>query len=622
MHKTIGKRKAILLTVTLILVCTLLLSTLFMLFPTTTAASSYGFNLRGASVSANCFVPTAQSYYPNAWQLLKAAGVNWIRVSGGTEGDVNHFNIKNYPNEWAQNLDNFLAQADSYGIKVSFGSLGNPHDTLFGIRSPGTSDQSDPNAAFTSISDAKAMIDQLAGNNNLNHNFLTDDRVLGWVTSNEVYIGPSTSSNPNYDGPFILDWNLQLLDYIRSKGGKAWMSSPTVVQGSSDGYDFAQVVPLVAGHVDFLEAHYYKEWELMTYYHNGGIYDWAGFQEFYKDLLISEMVNVRGNFSLDNVLLGEFGMWLGSGSDVAVTHTYTAQERQNYYQAVLSAAKAAGITNLCQHDFFEQANIDVNDYALVNITSKNFFSNDAADVLLPAYGSTSISLTASTSDTLVGSPITFSGTVTPSRNETTITLSVCPQGGSWTTLYSVTTNSESNFSYNWTCTTAGTYSIKASWPGDSIAAAGESDPVTVTVKTQNSSITLNAFPSEVPAGGSVTLSGTVTPPRSNLPVTLYTAYAGGAWTFLGQTQSDASGYFAYSWVTSNAGSYQLKATTQGDSIAGPAESDVHTVNVTSDIPEVPLTSRFVVLVVLAVTVSVLMLILVKIRSKPTRQQVP
>lgn len=603
MLKTARQQKALLLTFTLIIAASLILSNLLTLStPTVAAAEGSAFTLKGASVSANCFVPTAHSYYPNAWQLLKAAGVNWVRVSGGTEGDVNHFNIKNYPNEWAQNLDSFLAQAASYGIKVSFGSLGNPHDTLFGIRSPGTSDQSDPNAEFTSISDAKAMIDQLAGNNNLHHNFITDSRVLGWVTSNEVYIGPSTSSNPNSDGPFILDWNLQLLDYIRSLGGKAWIASPTVVDGSSDGYDFAQVAPLLTGHVDYLEAHYYKEWELVTYYSNGdGTYDWTGFQAFYETLLMETMVTVRGSFPLENVLLGEFGMWLGSGSDVGVTHSFTNQDRQNYYHAVLSAAKAAGLLNVCQHDFFEQANIGVNDYAIVNLNSKDFFTSDAADAILPAYGSTSISIVASSTNVPINSAVIFSGTVTPLKSGATITFAVQYQEGSWSNLSSVTTNSESQFSYTWTCTTAGTYTVKATWGGDAVAAAGESNSIAVTVESLHRSITLNVFPSEVSEGNSVTLSGYVSPPQSSLYITLYYATVSGGWNFLEQTQSNSAGYFVYYWNATNAGSYQVKAVASGDSNADVAESGIFQVSVTqtSTIPELPLNSPFVAVLVVA-----------------------
>ena len=131
--KILNRKEALLSLVAI----TILAVSLFSASYSFAAPASFGFSLRGAAVSANCLAPSARSYFPNGWQLLKDAGVNWIRVSGGTEGDVNHFNIQNYPNQWAQNLDNFLAQADSYGIKVSFASVGSAYGTLFGIRSPG-----------------------------------------------------------------------------------------------------------------------------------------------------------------------------------------------------------------------------------------------------------------------------------------------------------------------------------------------------------------------------------------------------------------------------------------------------------------------------------------------------
>jgi hypothetical protein len=161
MIKSDSKRKIFVSTVIVVLALGLLSPTVYISFSPVVSASPSDFALRGASVTANCFAPNSQSYYLNAWELLKSAGVNWIRIGGGTEGDINHFNMKNYPNEWAQNLDNFLSQAASYGIKVSFGSLGNTHDTLLGIRSPGTAAYTDPYAPFTPIAEAKAMMTSL-----------------------------------------------------------------------------------------------------------------------------------------------------------------------------------------------------------------------------------------------------------------------------------------------------------------------------------------------------------------------------------------------------------------------------------------------------------------------------
>jgi hypothetical protein len=362
----------------------------FSIFPYSRASVDYGFTLRGAAVAVNCFVPSAQSYYANAWQLLQKAGVNWIRVSGGTEGDIIHLNMINYPKEWAQNLDRFLNQADSFGIKVSFTTLGTTYGTLFGIVSPGMSDQSPFSAVYTPIPQAEAMIDQLAGNNSLQHNFITDPRLLGWVTSNEVYIGPNSNSNPTRNGPFILDWNLKMLDYIRSLGGKAWIASPTTILGSSEGYDFSSTYPLIEGHVDFLEAHYYALGQLVQNFEvNNGEYDWRGFEQYFENLLSNKMriLDRIQSFSPNNILLGEFGMWIGPGEDMGVMKTFADIDRINYYKAVLEAAKDAGLHGVCQHDFFKQAEIESTDYSIVSFSSKDFYVNDASSVLMQAYKS-------------------------------------------------------------------------------------------------------------------------------------------------------------------------------------------------------------------------------------------
>jgi hypothetical protein len=447
----------------------------------------YGFDLRGGGVPANTLDPLAVNCYPNAWQLLTDLGVNWIRVSGGVEGDINHFNIKNHPDEWAQNLDSFLAEADSHGVKVSFVTLGNPYETLFGIRSPGYNFSSSP-TAYTPMNEAKAIIDQLAGNNSLAHDFISDPRVLGWVTSNEVYIGPNTNSNPNFDGPFILNWNLELCDYIRSKGGRAWMASPTVT-GSSDGYDFAQIIPLIGGHVDFLEAHYYEEYELLNYYMKPDeTYDWAGFENHYKNLLLDKMVNVRGNWSLDDIFLGEFGMWIDQGNDLGVVANFTAQDRNNYYQAVLSAARDAELMNVCQHEFFEQRvwngtvlnRLDT-DYGIVSFDTKTYFPEEAADVLREAYGGSSITISVTPNQVTAGSNVTINGAIVPTKVDVNVTISYRLSGELWNVLATVKTDSDSDYTYTWKTMSNGTYEIQTVWQGDEETLPAKSSIETVLV---------------------------------------------------------------------------------------------------------------------------------------------
>jgi len=285
------------------------------------------FQMHGASVTLNCFIPQARNFQPRAWEIIKDLGINVLHVGGGTEGDIAHLNIRNYPNDWAQNLDAFLSEADNHGVKVYFSHLGSGYYTLFGIVSPGAFGP----APATPIDEAKAMIDKLAGDNPLKHNFITDPRVIGWRTSCEDDISD----------PAVLSWNLELCDYIRSKGGKVWIASPSYGSGS-DYFDFALTEPLLRGHVDYLEAHYYDEWELMNRYNK----DFNAFYTYYKNMLINKMVNVRGNYSIDQLILGEFGIWRGYTDGMGVIANFTDDDRRNYYQAVLDAARDAGIKNV------------------------------------------------------------------------------------------------------------------------------------------------------------------------------------------------------------------------------------------------------------------------------------
>lgn len=331
------------------------------LFSSDTISSSgviqYGnaFVNRGAAASIEVFTPGSTNYRANAWQLLKGAGINTLCVWGGITGDVAHFNINNYPNEWAQNLDNFLTQADAHGIKVYFFHLGYTYGTLFGIISPG-----DPGSGPlppTPLSQALVTLDRLAGNNVLNHNFLADPRVIGWRSSNELNLASTTVYFSGADAMTILQWNLAICDYIRSKGGKAWLSAPN---WSGNQY-FDLTEPHLRGHVDFLEAHPYLNWDFV----NTCGMNYASFYNFYKSWITNHLINQRAGFSLNQVIIGEFGIWRGQGSDNGVTANFTDQQRQTYYQAVYDALRDAGVKNTSLWDFFALSGLS-NDYGIVD----------------------------------------------------------------------------------------------------------------------------------------------------------------------------------------------------------------------------------------------------------------
>lgn len=325
------------------------------------------FQLRGAGVSINHFHPSAVHYQPNAWNIIKDLGINVIRVWGGVEGNVWGIHMKNNPN-WAQNLDAFLSEADSHGVKVMFHALGDGWGTLFGIVSP-------PLSGAVSIEEAKAMIDQLAGDNALGHNFITDPRVIGWRSSNELDISDS----------YVLQWNLEICDYIRSKGGKAWISAPRY-ESWWTGEKFSVIEPLVRGHVDYLELHGY---ECEKFEEFGR--DYNSFYDYYKNFLQGHMIDGRGEYSIDQLILGEFGIWRGSGQDLGFTSpvSFTDEDRETYYRALFDACRDVGIKNVIFHELFAymkeppwtEYNTPV--YGIVDVDGTYFPL--AADVIREAY---------------------------------------------------------------------------------------------------------------------------------------------------------------------------------------------------------------------------------------------
>jgi len=316
------------------------------------ARQPISFVIQGVTARINVlyYCPTCTkplSYQPNGWSTLRQLNVNLLRLGGGSEGDVAHFNINNYPNEWAQNFNSFLSTANQYGIKVYFVHMGNRFGTLFGIVCPEPSQ----GVVGTSIRDAKTMIDALAGNNALNHNFITDPRVFGWSVANEVDI-----SNPT-----TYHWVIQILDYISAKGGKAWVSAPidsriTNAYGFVGEMDFNKIEPLLRGHVDYLEIHMYQPVIVADAIKNHRevyvtMYSW--FTQLIQNLMLGEATS--GSIPVDHMIIGEFGIIHGNFSWTFDMQTVDFNDtvRSDYYRAMFWAANDNGIKMICNFELWD-----------------------------------------------------------------------------------------------------------------------------------------------------------------------------------------------------------------------------------------------------------------------------
>ena len=92
----------------------------------------------------------------------------------------------------------------------------------------------------------------------------------------------------------------------------------------------------------------------------------------------------------------------------------------------------------------------------------------------------------------------------------------------------------------------------------------------------NSSIVLNAEPKTVYLGSNVTISGTITPMRSGVNVTINIS---GPESDSVTVKTDSTGNYSYVWRPPWAGTYEINANWLGDDTAYPAESEIETVNV-------------------------------------------
>ena len=285
--------------------------------------------------------PTPKNYQPNGWAILQNLGINVVRIGEGPEGDIAHFNPVNYPNEWANNLDSFLTTANSHGMRVTFQQMGSQWGTLFNIYPP----EPAQGIQGTSITDAKALIDQLSGNNPLKHNFITDPRIYAWSVGNEIDIGNPTTYN----------WCINVLDYIRAKGGQAFISTPINSTISSDwltSINENYIEPSLAGHVDYLSFNYYNAIYYAADAQKAGTSVYTAAYNIMIKELTTYFVSGKGNIAMSNLIIGEEGIPSGPCTWNGVNLNFTPQSVSEYYQAMYDSAKTLGIKNIFFFDAF------------------------------------------------------------------------------------------------------------------------------------------------------------------------------------------------------------------------------------------------------------------------------
>jgi len=133
------------------------------------------------------------------------------------------------------------------------------------------------------------------------------------------------------------------------------------------------------------------------------------------------------------------------------------------------------------------------------------------------------------------------------------------------------------------------------------------DTQSIVVGKLTSTTSINAAPSTMTRGNSVTITGSITPTRTGVTVTiLYRQSGAETWAVLSTVTTTGNGQYSHSWTPTAAGTYEVKARWEGDVNTVGDESDMQiiTVQETSIIPDPTLLLIAVIIVVVVIAVAV------------------
>lgn len=292
----------------------------------------------------------AKAYPDQAWHQMRDLGLNCIHVGGGQEGNKLHCQLNEhhpygraYDANWAENLEALLSKATSYGMKVVFHTMGSYYGTTLGFVAPMFNySLNAPDGLpykYVSLADAEVLLDKLAGNNALGHNFITDPRIAWWSPINEARL----------DIGYVREWTVGMLSMIKTRGGK---TSVCVDNGVQPYYKaFPDIIPIIGDYIDYLQAHDYQERTVINPTRNDPTADvyTLSYNAYVHDM--QYMLDTRGGFPIRNVMLTEWGMGHRSDGIPWYYHSsgefwHTKQQQADYIRGCFDAGKSVGFSNI------------------------------------------------------------------------------------------------------------------------------------------------------------------------------------------------------------------------------------------------------------------------------------
>ena len=225
---------------------------------------------------------------------------------------------------------------------------------------------------------------------------------------------------------------------------------------------------------------------------------------------------------------------------------------------------------------------DVGSYTVsLTVMDDDGLNASVAKDLIVRKMNTSIAIMVVPKTVTVGNNVTVSGYIWPKKVGVDVTIYCMFWPSGWKKLVTVKTDFYGNYSYVWTITQAKEYVfLEANWTGNEESLGAESSVERVIVEKIFSSITVDVDPQNVTVGSNVTICGTINPMRDNVSVSIQISRVNETVIVLDETvKTDTDGSYVYVWKTSEAGTWEIKVSWDGDQNTKPAESKAEPVNV-------------------------------------------
>lgn len=174
---------------------------------------------------------------------------------------------------------------------------------------------------------------------------------------------------------------------------------------------------------------------------------------------------------------------------------------------------------------------------------------------------TEITCTTSSTNLSIGAPILLEGVLTPAQT-TSITLQYSSDT-TWKTLTTLSTQSDGSYSYTWTPTSGGSYTIRASYTGDDEYNECTSTALSLNINKLTSSLTCTSTSTQTDEGKPITIIGTLSPAVEGVTVNLVYQPPSGS-TIMRSVTTNAEGEYSDTYTPTVKGSWTVTTSWGGD----------------------------------------------------------